>query len=349
MTSPAAAPGAARRVAALLVGLGLLLTAAPVAAAPRSDSDEAAALRLLEQAARAARTLTYSGTKYVAAWRAGGASTSLVDVRHDPATGLVLSSTPTAAGPSADDGLVVAATALDSQLLDVLADTYALRVNGNARCAGRAAAVVEALRPSTGTVAGRFWVDRESGLLLRREVYDEQGRRLRSSAFLDLSLTAGEPVQGARTLTVDPGVPSGRLAGLRDAGWTVPDTLPGGFALFDVREEVHDGGQVLQLAYSDGLSTTSLFVQAGRPGSEPPRGFTSSRMGGYPVWVRDEVPERVVWPGADRVWTLVSDAPQNAVRDAVAALPHDELPRRGRWARLARGLSRLAGWLNPFD
>lgn len=352
MTGPAAAAGTATRLAAVLIGLGLLLAAAPVAAATRGpDREEAAALRLLEEAVRAAQTLTYSGTKYVAAWRSSGASTSLVDVRHTPVTGLVLTASPTAAGAAEDDRLVVAATTLDPALLDVLADTYELALAGEGRCAGRDAEVVEARRPDGGTVAGRFWVDRETGLLLRREVYDEQGRRLRSSAFVDLSLTAAGPVAGARTVARSAGavVPSSRLRDLRDDGWTVPDDLPGGFALFDVREKEHGGGQVLQLAYSDGLSTTALFVQRGKPGGEPPDGFVRRDVAGHPVWLHDGAPERIVWAGDDRVWTLVSDAPEGLVADAVGALPHDAMPEPGFRARLGRGLSRLGSWLNPFD
>jgi len=336
----------------VLLGLGVLLAGAPAAAAARtSEREEAAALRLLEEAVRAAQTLTYSGTKYVAAWRSTGASTSLVDVRSTPVTGLVLSASPTAAGVAEDDRLVVAAATLDPALLEVLAGSYELALAGEGRCPGRDADVVEARRPDDGTVAGRFWVDRDTGLLLRRDVYDEQGRRLRSSAFVDLSLTAAGPVAGARTVARGTGavVPRSRLGELRDEGWTVPDGLPGGFALFDVRRQDRDGGQVLQLAYSDGLSTIALFVQQGEPGSEPPDGFARRELAGQPVWLHDGAPERVVWAGGDRVWTLVSDAAETAVAEAVAALPHDALPEPGLRARLGRGLSRLGSWLNPFD
>ena len=66
------------------------------------------------------------------------------------------------------------------------------------------------------------------------------------------------------------------------------------------------------------------------------------------MWVRHETTERVVWGGEGRVWTLVSDASWPIVRDAVAALPGDLAHRDGVRARLARGLGRLGGMLNPF-
>jgi sigma-E factor negative regulatory protein RseB len=358
-------PGA-WRLAVLLVGLGLLLTAGPGAAAPgRSDEEaagEAGALRLLEQAAEASRTLTYSGTKYVAAWRASGSSTSLVDVRHDPRRGLRLRVAPTAAAPGSpgpdgvgEDALVLAATALDAELLEALSRTYDLRVAGTGRCTGRDADVVEARRGAGGTVAGRFWLDRETGLLLRREVYDAGGRRLRSSAFVDLRTRPASPVVAAGAERREVGgagepLSSGELSRLRREGWPVPEGLPDGFVLFDARHRAHAGADgVLHLAYSDGLSTTSLFVQRGELGSAPPQGFVRRSLADRPVWVHDGAPERVVWSGAERVWTLVSDAPDAAVAAAVGALPHAGVPDDGVRSRLARGLRRVGGWINPFD
>ena len=67
------------------------------------------------------------------------------------------------------------------------------------------------------------------------------------------------------------------------------------------------------------------------------------------MWVHAGVPERVVWSGGGAVWTLVSDAPADVVRDAVATLPRDREERDGVLTRLGRGLGRLASALSPFD
>ena len=341
------------RVLRLLVTAGVLLTAAPVVAAP---ADERPARALLEQAARAAQTTAYSGTKYVAAWRSGGTSSALVDVAHAAGGSMVVTASPTAGSGGEDDALVLAATRLDGRLLDVLDEAYELRLAGEGRCTGRTADVVEAWRGSA--VAGRFWVDRDTGLLLRRDVYDAEGRRVRSSAFVDLDLDLGADrpaprVSVARQLSADDGeaLSPPVVRRLRDDGWDLPGELPDGFALFDVRR-VHgsDGdGQVLQLAYTDGLSTTSLFVQRGEPSDEAPDGFTREEVGGHAVWAQWGSPGRMVWKGGGQVWTVVSDAPDSALRSAVAALPHDPMPETGFGSRLGRGLDRLGGWLNPFD
>ncbi len=107
---------------------------------------------------------------------------------------------------------------------------------------------------------------------------------------------------------------------------------------------------MLHLSYSDGLSTTSLFSQPGELGSAPPEGFAPGTMADQPVWVDAGSPRRVVWPGGGRVWTLVSDAPDDAVALAVGTLPHEALPDAGEgWrARFVRGLARLGEALDSF-
>jgi sigma-E factor negative regulatory protein RseB len=348
VTATAPAPvrgpsGSRRRVAAVVASAGLLLSAGPAVAGP-ARTEEAAALELLEQAAEASRTLSYRGTQYVAAWRPSAARSGLVEVSHEPGRGLVVDAAPTAGQDDAGAGLVAAG--IDPRLLGVLRSQYALRVAGSGRCSGRAADVVEARRSGGGTVAGRFWVDRETGLLLRREVYDEAGERLRSSAFLDLAVAVPSPAVPTLTSAAALSTPARPdVEAMREDGWPVPRELPDGFALFDARPGA-DG--VVRVAYSDGLSTTSLYVQRGELGATPPRGFGRRTLGGEPVWVHDGSPERVVWAGGGKVWTLVSDASDEVVQRAVAALPHADLPRAGLRARLGRGMARLGAMLNPF-
>ena len=306
-------------------------------------AQEGAALDLLDRAARAGRSLAYRGTQYAAAW-GDASSTTLLDVSHRPGRAAVLSAPPTAGGASAAP--MADTAALDPRAVELLARTYALSVAGTARCTGRTAAVVEAARDD-GRVAGRFWVDTESGLLLRREVYDEAGRRMRSSAFVDVELTApATPPSPAESRLPD----DADVEALREQGWRVPEDLPHGLQLFETRlTSPRRGEHVLHLAYSDGLSTVSLFAQRGSLGTAPLDGFAAEQIGGRPVWVRSDAPERVVWSGDGRVWTLVSDASRDTVRAAVGALPRDPAPRDGLLDRLGRGLSRLGAMMNPFD
>ncbi len=335
-----------RRLVVLLVGAGLLLPAAPALAGERladataSRRVEGEALAVLERAVRAGRTVGYRGRQHVASRHDAGTSAAFVDVSHRPGHRSVLRTS------SLADGTVptVATAALDPRLVSLLAASYDLAVGGSGRCTGRATTVVEARR-NDGQIAGRFEVDEASGLLLRREVYGDDGRRLRSSAFVDLEVRAAADVPPEETTDLAAAVQE-----LRAEGWRVPDGLPGGFRLFDARLSAPDEPEhVVHLAYSDGLSTTSLFAQRGALGGTPPDGFRRDEVGGRPVWVRSDAPERVVWSGGGAVWTLVSDAPADVVRDAVATLPRDRAERDGVLTRLRRGLGRLGSALSPFD
>lgn len=358
------APGAGRirtRLVALLTGAGLLIAAAPALAVPaaprdaggrgghdtRPDDDEMAALSLLHGAARAGQDLSYTGTQLSATSRSspqpgGGAGSVLVDVRHDPAHGATV---------EAEEPLAVTA-ALDPRQLALLAAAYDLRITGDGSCAGRPAQVVTALRTARtstpGSLAGRFWLDRRSGLLLRREVFDAAGSRVRSSAFVDLDVA--RTVEAPARLDHDAALPqASTLASLRRDGWQVPTVLPGRFRLFDTSLSAPVAGRhVLHLAYSDGLSTVSLFAQEGALGTAPLTGYRRESVGARPVWVRHEGPVRVVWAGEGRVWTLLSDAPSASVREVVAALPRDDVPESAPAARLGRGLRRMGAMLNPF-
>jgi sigma-E factor negative regulatory protein RseB len=328
------------RLVVLVLGAGLLLPATPTLAGGRladaaaSRRVEAEALAVLERAVHAGRTVGYRGRQHVATGRAS----AVVDVSHRPGQRSVLRT---------QDGTVraVATASLDPRVVSLLAASYDLSVAGTGRCTGRTTTVVEARR-SDGQVAGRFWVDEATGLLLRRDVHGDDGRRLRRSEFVDLEVRAAAAVAAAEAGDLPAAVEE-----LRAEGWRVPDGLPGGFALFDARLSAPGGREhVLHLAYSDGLSTTSLFAQRGALGSAPPDGFRRDEVGGRPVWVHSGVvPERVVWSGGGAVWTLVSDAPRAVVRDAVATLPRDRAEREGVLARLGRGLGRLASALSPFD
>lgn len=338
---------------AAVVVADLLLGALPAAALPAGPTDvpvragpwsrpgpapesEQQALALLQTAARAGRDLTYTG-RQVLAWAGDQSGSALAQVHHDPVRGSTVAS---------GEPLVVAA-APDRRRLVLLAAAYDLAVTAPGRCTGRTADVVSASRPD-GTLAGRFWIDRGSGLLLRRDVFDRQGGRVRSGAYVDVSVGGPKGDVGSGPEQALP--QASTLTALRQDGWGVPTTLPGGFRLFDTRQSSpQPGRRVLHLAYSDGLSTVSLFAQRGRLGSAPVPGFVTETVGARPVWVRRDGPERAVWGGGGRVWSLVSDAPTTSVRDIVAALPGDAAPSAGVRGRLGRGLGRLGELLNPFS
>ena len=352
------------RLLALLTGTSALVAGAPAAfAAPAQlgsdDSSQAQALGLLRLAANAVRTRTWSGAEDLASWHGGSRRSAVAEVSHSPERGTLArlrTAGPVGGGTSVRFG--IPADGLDEQLIDVLAEHYDLRVVGPDRSAGRSARVVEARRPDVsgaGEVAARFWVDDTSSLILRREVYDDAGWPVHSSSFVQVRVAPPAPPAAppyAQVAVVGPLAPVGQrlepadLDGLRAHGWSAPTELPGRLSLYAAR--LH--GQVLQLAYSDGLSTLSVFVQRGTRTAGDLPGFARERQGRVTVWAQHTNPERVVWSGAGRTWTVLSDASAGTVRGAVLALPHDLAPSpHGRVLhRLCRGLSRVGSWFNPF-
>jgi sigma-E factor negative regulatory protein RseB len=342
------------RLLLLVAGAGTLLAGAPTQAAIGASPEptpsgtaasESRAIALLTAASRAARTRSYTGMQYVSTWREGRASSSIADVSHTAAEGSVVSVRPTAAGDV--DPSVTPTTDLDPRLLRLLAAHYALSFVGTSTCAGRPVQVVEARQPGDGVVAGRFWIDAASALVLRRETFDRAGRLVRSSAFT--TVTVGSPILAVAPAAVSDRLDTDGIDALRRDGWQIPSALAGDLELFDARMRTHSGERVLHLSYSDGLVTLSLFAQRGRLGAARMPGFSREKVSGSAVWVQSSSPERVVWGGGGRVFTLLSDAPPEAVRAAVTVLPHEKAAKSGLLARLGRGLARLGSWLNPFS
>jgi negative regulator of sigma E activity len=347
------------RLLLLLTGLGALMTSAPVSAhvaGPDSDGQRASvrsapAMQLLENAARAWRTRTWSGTQEVVSTRGGEPRLAVLRVRHTPGVGSTVE-------VLSKGSQAVAADVLDEKLLGLLADHYDLRVTGPARCAGRVADVVEAHRPGMrgeGALAGRFWLDRDSGLVLRRDVLDDTGSVVHSSAFVDLQVAPAVTTPPAAFSEATVVRPTGQhlddeaLRQMSEDGWPVARALPERMDLFEARLHDTHGGDVLQMSYSDGLSTLSLFVQNGELPADTEGSVRS--VGGAMVLVSQDELEQVVWSGGGRTWTLVSDAPESVVEAAVAALPHAPAPQQddGLGSRVWRGMSRVGSWLNPFE
>jgi sigma-E factor negative regulatory protein RseB len=326
---------------------------------PRPVVDETAR-GLLERAAAAQVATTYSGTQFVSAWSSDGATSQVLEVTHSPSEG----TTWRAAGARAGAGQVVhsAAKAADPSILGVgavalMARHYSLAGAGTARVAGRQTDVVEARRPGAGrsqpSVVARFWLDRASGLVLRREVYDPRGRVTRASAFVDVTVSAaGEPARpgtGAEGRAWAETLDDRALRRMRTYGWDCPDELPGPLPLVDARRGGPDA-EIVHLSYADGIASISVFQQPGDLDRDHLPGYRRQDVAGGSVWVRAEVPRRVVWSAGGTVYTVVADAPERTVERAVDVLHAGASTRGGEpMDRLGRGLDRVASWFNPFE
>jgi hypothetical protein len=200
-----------------------------------------------------------------------------------------------------------------------------------------------------GVLRERMFVDDATGVVVRRETYDRAGVPVRVTALTDLRIAEVEmetmPPHGEAALGERTRLSPDEVRAMAGHGWDVPTTIGDGFDLragFGV-----DDGAAVQLVYSDGLYTMSVFEQPGRVDPEALEGAVRDERHGIPVyrWPGAE-PERMVWNGDGHTFTAVTDAPADVLMAAVADLPHDRA--RSLPTRVRRGFARLGSWLWPF-
>jgi sigma-E factor negative regulatory protein RseB len=311
----------------------------------------ASSVRLLSQAAKACRAISYQGEEMMSDWGQAGPATSVVEVWH--ASGGVTMARPVEAAPGSPGEvphIVAPASYLGGQVLigsvmlgmsqrlaALLSANYQVAAVGWGQVAGRAARVITARRG--GRLAARIWLDKATALPLRRETFDGHGHVVSVASFMALTVGAGVP-----PATVPRQWVTVRPARLRAEGWPLPGPLPDHLALLGARQGHTPTGPVVDLDYSDGLSLVSVFLERGHLKYQPP-GWWRMTLGGSPVYADDSDGQTFVWPAQGFVYTLVAAAPPQTVAQVVAALPHNGTP--GLLTRLGHGLHRLVSWLIP--
>ncbi len=325
----------------------------PVAVTPRTvgaSGDDARAVRWLRRAALAPSEVAYSARRDVTWHTSTGESTATLDVEHAPEQGTSYAATNRAASGTATflaQSDAASSGTPSGTAVDQLISSYDLSLDGSDTVDGRPATVITASRDG-GSVA-RFWIDDATGLLLRREMYDD-GNLIRVSQLSDLQTSdAGfmkhlppelEAPVGTR-LSID------FAPALTDHGWACPPDLPSDFELTLLHrlEGAHD---VMHAVYSDGLSTVSVFEERGILDASTLTGYRQVTANSSSVWVQQGLPTVVVWQADATVYTMVTDAPPSTTAELVAALPH-EADQHAQSAdnRVGRGLVRIGSALLP--
>ncbi len=340
-------------------GVGQPSASPGATAGPRAG----AGLRLLSEAARACQHVSYQGVQRTAWQGPGGSWTSLVNVWHQrdhqtliqaatmPADALPLPGASSADpdwdgdvdGSQRDPGGIMTMT---SQMVALLAGNYRVFLAGRGQVAGRPVQEL-VLRHLDGRLAARFWLDNVTKLPLRRETFDGHARMVSDDVFVSLKIGSPTAETVPRTASTPAGKPlaGGQLARLRAAGWPLPAQLPAQLTLVRASETGGPPGAVVDLAYSDGLSVISLFVQRGHL---PARlsGWSEVALRGDHVYASGPDKRSVAWSARGFVYTLIADAPDQTLDQVVAVLPHNGRP--GFFGRMRHGLSRLVSWLDPF-
>ena len=192
----------------------------------------------------------------------------------------------------------------------------------------------------------RLYLDRQTGLLLRRELLDASGAPYRSVAFTSLT-SRGPTIEAAAAGGTPKAMHSQEPALARHlkAPYKLRSRIGTGYR----RVGAYKSSGVVQQYYSDGLHGLSVFEQrghlknaetglAGETGSGRRVEIAGRTMRAYSA----SVGEAVIWESDGVVYTAVTDAPWSDLADAVRDLPHADPP--GRLRRVAQAVVSLFRW-----
>jgi sigma-E factor negative regulatory protein RseB len=265
-----------RRVsAACLLALSL--------AQPAIASDEAA--RWLEKVAEAAKTVNYEGVfvyqrdgaleamRIIHRADDGGETERLYSLTGEPRE--IIRDDEKVTSIVRDNGSVVMdrrqvsnpLTQLVPRDVESLTRHYTLELAGDARIADRAAKQLTIVPRDKFRYGYQLWIDEETGLLLRADVFSAPDKRIEQLMFTQLQprssipASALEPRLVGRSLTELQQSPAGAPVE-QDGNWKI-GSLPPGFELVLQEPKRIPGseGPVTHLLFSDGLAHVSVYIE----------------------------------------------------------------------------------------
>ncbi len=319
------------RYASRLVWLGYLawMAQGTPAQAQQHQTGAGEALQLLQKVATAAHKVTYSG---VFVYRSGSRSetsriTHLIEGGNEFERLEVLDGSPREVMRRNDE---VRCFLPDSRMLIVeqrnarplfptlrpgalasLTEYYDVRKGVMARVAGVESQSIQIDPRDEFRYGHQFWIDPQTGLLLKASLLDEQGQALESFAFTELRYGAAPDIEAIKARFEAARGENWRVQQMRssdvkgdDGQWQLKALLPGFRRVSGTRRQLRaDAPEGLQLIYSDGLASISVFIEpgAGRGGEEP-RAFAMGAVSGY----RRQI--------ADHAVIVMGDVPPAALR-----------------------------------
>lgn len=213
----------------------------------------------------------------------------------------------------------------DEHSLAKIDKNYLVNQSGEARVAGFRTFAIQFQPKDNLRYGHRMWVDSNSGLLLKSEVIDERGEIVEQYAFTQLTVGGnidrswitpdqmGQGKTGAAPPARQPHDsehPGRKAAAAPASGWQV-DAMPDGFGkIAELRRPIHNRtGSAIQMVYSDGLASISVFIEENDNDEDDHPGLTSqgaiqiySRLiDGHLITVVGEVPPQTVIQVGDSV------------------------------------------------
>ena len=340
---------APRLIAALAICVlgGSTFVSAPVPAGAQTASGDA--LAWLRSAVLAPRRVSYAGMKTVTVW-AGAVRSSQVRVFHQApdqtrfeylAAGdqperivVVTGRTQTDFIPAKNQFIrrpapETSEEGLARQILQIAAN-YDIRFESTDTVAGRDTRIIAVDSKFPGRPRLRIWVDTRTRLILRFEGFGPAGALRQASAFLTLQI---DPPLSADLFVLAP-PPGVRVQTPRSGGTMtmeeiahrvgfvpqLPAYLPAGYQIARARVISVHATPTATFAFSDGVSTLTLFESRGAQGPAP--NGRRVRVGGADGTVaRRGVATLLHWNLGNISFTLVGDLPSDELVRVGASVP----------------------------
>ena len=326
----------------LSAGISHRLEGPSVAAGETLTPTEAQAL--MQRAADAGHSVSYSGREWFLAYRDGRAIVAQVEVEARARQGTQVRVN-SQRGQQLLRGFtpaLISSRVVDDELLDLLERNYHLSGSRGARVAGRSATVVTATRAGNPSVAARWWIDDATGIVLWQETYDGSGSVDLSFGFTSVSVSQRESILEhlpprlavPRTST---SLSLSSAAELKASGWSCVRQLAG-LSLVRIRSDRASNPDLVHLVYSDGLSTVSVFQQRGQLTAVPEGSQWDAALGAH---VRRGASGVASWQSGEVVLTVVTDGSAGLLVEAIESLPHDGTITQTTLDRIKAGWARI--------
>ena len=313
-----------------------------VAAGPTLTPAQAQAM--LQKAANAGDSVSYSGRQSFLANRAGNAIFAQVDVdaRARQGTQVRVNSQRGQQLLRRFTPALISSRVVDDELLALLGRNYDLSGSGGASVAGRSASVVTATREGSSFAAARWWIDDATGIVLWQETYDRSGSVDLSFGFTAVSVSHGESIlehlppklavpRTSTSLTLS------SAAELNASGWSCVRKLAG-LSLVRIRSDRANNPDIVHLVYSDGLNTVSVLQQRGQLSAAPEGSQWDAGLGAH---VRRGPSSVATWQSAEMVLTVVTNGSPVLLAEAVESLPHVRATPQTTLDRIEAGWARI--------
>ena len=148
---------------------------------------------------------------------------------------------------------------------------YHLQLSGQDRVAGKNTHVLQMIPRDNHRYGYVFWLENQSGLLLKCDLMDEQGNVVEQLMYSDIELLSETPRNNVdmAALTSYKKINMTGESGITNQHWYATD-LPAGFSLIrSVKKGQENRPPVYHMVYSDGMASVSVFIEQRKQSDRP--------------------------------------------------------------------------------